>query len=166
MFLCLCLPAMPAQAQEPGVTIDPNSPAGAEYALPFDQARDTGARGSQGAGSGGPGSQPFGVGIGRSEGPPPPPGVVSGVESGGSGTSAGAAGGADEAAGSARSTPSDGAQPARAAQHPSSTASLSVTPAGGAGSTLMVIAGAVAVLLAGSSLGLLARRRRVTRASV
>lgn len=37
--LIALLLASPAGAQEPGVTLDPDSPAGTEYALPLDQAR-------------------------------------------------------------------------------------------------------------------------------
>lgn len=62
----LLLPA-PATAQEPGVSVDPNSPAGVEYDVPLAKARREAAGRSEGPGPDGarsPGSQPlFGVGI-------------------------------------------------------------------------------------------------------
>jgi hypothetical protein len=69
------LPA-PAAAVEPGVHVDPGSPAGKEYALPLDQARrEAGGSGiggsndpsSSGSGKGG-GSQLFGEGIKKKPG--------------------------------------------------------------------------------------------------
>ena len=60
VFVCLIL-AAPAVAQEDGVFVDPDSPAGKEYAIPLEEAR------RHGAGGGAPGaSQPlFGAGIER-----------------------------------------------------------------------------------------------------
>ena len=39
---CLTVPVGTAGALEPGVHVDPGSPAAKEYALPLDQARQTG----------------------------------------------------------------------------------------------------------------------------
>src|SRR6476619_4464476 len=55
-----------AAAQDDGVHVDPNSPAGKEYALPLDSARrDANGGGDSAAGSGAP---LFGVGISRQGG--------------------------------------------------------------------------------------------------
>jgi hypothetical protein len=62
--LAVSLPLAPAQAAaglEPGVHIDPGSPAAKQYALPLNQARQTGADPSGHAGSSA--SAPFGAGI-------------------------------------------------------------------------------------------------------
>lgn len=67
--------ASPAAAQDDGVfvdPVDPDSPAGKEYALPLDRAREEAAPGAGTSEDGGRGSgQPlFGVGIDRSRGAP------------------------------------------------------------------------------------------------
>ncbi len=59
-----------APAQERGVTIDPNSPAGREYAIPFAEARNEANPGNRGSGDSGPGGSAaaapaFGAGISR-----------------------------------------------------------------------------------------------------
>jgi outer membrane biosynthesis protein TonB len=67
--------AMPASAQTPEVQVDPNSPAGTEYAIPLDKARQdaAGDKGTSGK-RGGKSEQLFGAGIEKqSEEPPPPP---------------------------------------------------------------------------------------------
>jgi hypothetical protein len=57
---CLATSAQAAEALEPGVHADPGSPAAKEYALPINQARQTGAA----SGHGGSGSAAlFGAGI-------------------------------------------------------------------------------------------------------
>jgi hypothetical protein len=62
----VAIPVARAVQPEPGVTIDPVSPAGQEYAIPFESTRDTFAGGG-GGGAGGaaptPGANTFGVGI-------------------------------------------------------------------------------------------------------
>jgi hypothetical protein len=66
---------MPASAQTPEVQVDPNSPAGTEYAIPLDKARQdaAGDKGTSGK-RGGKSEQLFGAGIEKqSEQPPPPP---------------------------------------------------------------------------------------------
>jgi outer membrane biosynthesis protein TonB len=72
----LLLPAVLASAQTPEVQVDPNSPAGAEYAIPLDKARRDaggGGKGSQGK-RGGESDQLFGAGIEKQpEEPAPPP---------------------------------------------------------------------------------------------
>src|SRR4051794_21479121 len=74
-----------ASAAEPGVHVDPDSPAGKEYAIPIDSVRrDTGGRGS--AEPGGGGAPLFGAGI-------TPAGRSSGGGSGGSGSAHGSGSG-------------------------------------------------------------------------
>lgn len=90
--LTLALPAPLAVAQEEGVTVDPGSPAGKEYALPIDQARRDAADGGDRGGGGGvaAGRRPapaFGEGVrpdrgsgsagGRESSPPSRPGAES-----------------------------------------------------------------------------------------
>jgi hypothetical protein len=63
--------AIPAAAQaEPGLTVDPESPAGVEYAVPLDHARNPGggSGGSAGNSGGGGSGQLFGAGITPSSG--------------------------------------------------------------------------------------------------
>jgi hypothetical protein len=151
----------PAWAQEPGVTVDPNSPAGAEYALPLDNVRGNAAAGSGSGSAGSSGAQLFGVGIGRSGGGGSGPGA------GGTGTTGDATRGGQAAhsKGSARSGGQPRSRGERASRHEqsgTSSASLSATPDAGSGTTLLVIAAGLAVVLAGVALGLLFRSRRVS----
>lgn len=141
--LLLLLLASPVAAQEPGVHVDPNSPAGKEYAIPIDQARRQ-AEGASGA-NGGHGSSGsaglFGAGISARGGRGGSGGGHSGGSakgSGGSGTSGGAA--------------SQGAK--RASARPAIAAS---TGAGG-NATLLTGGLVAAVLLAGALLGLFFHR--------
>jgi hypothetical protein len=67
--------AMPASAQTPEVQVDPNSPAGTEYAIPLDKARQEAAgrggkdaKGQQGSGS----PELFGEGIQKKREEPAP----------------------------------------------------------------------------------------------
>jgi hypothetical protein len=130
------------------VHVDPGSPAAKEYALPLNQARQTGqasgrAAGSSGSGSSGPGSSSgeaslFGAGI------KPPRG---GTGAGGSRARA--------------SRPAGGpvtAQPA-AATDPAVTRALRES-GGGDGSTLALIGGAVAVIVLGGFGGTVLRHSR------
>jgi hypothetical protein len=57
-----------AVAQEDGVFVDPDSPAGKEYAIPLDQARRDAAGGGAAGGGGGSGQSLFGAGIERAKG--------------------------------------------------------------------------------------------------
>jgi hypothetical protein len=93
LLAALALPAA-AQAQAPGVFVDPESPAGKEYAIPLEEARRHGAPDARpGPGSGDAGPPLFGYGIQRAPG--------------GSGAGGGSAG--DGSAGSGDSGDADGA---------------------------------------------------------
>ena len=136
--LCCAMAPPGAQAQEPGVHIDPQSPAGTEYALPLVQARGDNAAPRSGGSTGGgsaaqPGAAParFGAGIGD--------GKNDGGSSGGGRPRHRTAPGRGGAAAPPRDIATAAAQP---------------------DSTSPVIAGlAGLVLLAGLGLGLLLRRR-------
>jgi hypothetical protein len=133
-----------ASALEPGVHVDPGSPAAKEYALPLNQARQTGAPSQSSA------EAPlFGAGI-------KPPG---------SGGSAGGSGGR----GDTRSSPGGGVSatngPAASAQQPALTqAILRAARAGGSGSgdgsTLALVGGGVAILVLGGFGGTVLRHSR------
>jgi hypothetical protein len=79
--LLLAATAAPtATAQEEGLSVDPASPAGKEYAIPLEQARRQAAGGGGDGGAAPSGGQPlFGEGIRRADG------SASGVDGGGSG---------------------------------------------------------------------------------
>jgi hypothetical protein len=131
--------AAPAGAQGNGVFVDPDSPTGKEYALPFAQARDDNSgRRSGRAPTSAEQSPLFGQGI-------TPP-------RGGSGPSE-AASGARRSRGGGRGAAPVGAEPA--------SARLEDVSSGGAGSSLALAAG---VMLAGGLIGVAARRLARRRA--
>lgn len=137
--------AQPAAALEPGVHIDPGSPAAKEYALPVTQARRTGADGGSGASAAARGESSetlFGAGI-----EPRRPGGSSNARAPRSATDA--AGAASPAA-----TGTTAALPV-VVQHAADT---SADPGGS--SLLVLLAGAVAVLALGWFGGIVLRRSR------
>jgi len=139
---CCPLFTAPASALEPGVHVDPGSPAAHEYALPLGQARQTGG----GSASGGEGSTLFGAGI-------KPPGKGHGDGGPGGATRAGGTTGAP-AGGTGASAPA-GQPPAsvvRGARDSSSNGSL-----------LALIGGGVAILVLGGFGGTILRHRRPPR---
>jgi hypothetical protein len=86
--LLLAVAAPPAMAQQDGVFVDPDSPAGKEYAVPIDQARGDAA----GGGDSGSGEEPlFGAGIepGSGGSADKPRGGEAGQNAGGSGDTGG-----------------------------------------------------------------------------
>jgi hypothetical protein len=138
LVLCLWAAGAPAAlALEPGVHVDPESPAAKEYALPLNQARETGSTASEATGT-----ALFGAGI-------KPP------------RSGGGAG-----AGRARGGAPSGSSARPGASSPASAVALADTSAGGSGtpsadnSTLALIGGAVAVIVLGALGGTVLRRRR------
>jgi hypothetical protein len=138
---CLTVSAQAATGLEPGVHVDPGSPAAKEYALPINQARQTGAAPGQ-ASSGS--AALFGAGI-------KPPG------SGGSGQG-GSRGGRPpssarhDASGTASSSP--GAPlPAIVRQ-----ASRAQNASSGSGSMLALLGGGAAILILGAFGGTIMRR--------
>ena len=128
----LWLPAVAAGQESP--RLDPDSPAGVEYQLPLDRAREDAA--GEGKGKSGEGKSPplFGSGVTEPEAKPP---TASGASSDGSGSAAGER--------------SPGEAPAR-----KTAKTVPATSEGGAGASVSLIA--AAVLIVGGALGLGMRR--------
>jgi hypothetical protein len=145
---CFAVSACAATGLEPGVHIDPGSPAAKEYALPLNQARQTGSTSQAGP------AAPFGAGIHPGGG-------------GGGGSGSGSAGGRLSAQGVARS----GGTPV-SASGPNGSPGTSIVPAavlrassehgstGGTGSILALLGGGIAVLVLGGFGGTIMRRSR------
>ncbi|MCW3057335.1 MAG: hypothetical protein JWO21_1304 [Solirubrobacterales bacterium] len=157
---CVLASAQAASALEPGVHVDPGSPAAKEYALPLDQARQTGTESS---------SQPssegglFGAGIK----PPGSGGSSRGGGTGGGGTGSSATGGhrangtghaVPPAPGASATSPSQ-AQLAQAALR----AAREQGSGGGNGSILALVGGGVAILVLGGFGGTVLRHSRRPR---
>jgi hypothetical protein len=146
LLTCLCALALvafvaPAQAQDPQV--DPGSPAGTEYQLPIDRAREEAGRGS-----GGPVASPGGSATSEA------PLFGAGVEGRKSGSGAG-----KQKSGDSDSDPrtQKGVEPNRG-RTPETVRSGASAPASG-GSVLVAIGGGAAgVLLLGGIAGLALRR--------
>ena len=140
----LALLATSAFALEPGVHIDPGSPAAKEYALPVDQARGTGSGGKgEGEGSGGSSEKLFGAGI-----KPPSSGSTGGRHRGHR---------SPRVSGSTKqptATPTQAATP-RAVQQAAARSS-----SGGSTSLLVLFGGGVAILVLGAFTGVVLRHNR------
>jgi hypothetical protein len=161
---CFLATAQAAGALEPGVHVDPGSPAAKEYALPLDQARQTGSESS---------SQPssegglFGAGI-----KPPGSGGSSRGGTGGSGGS-GAGGAGTGSSGTNRTgralTPAQGASATPPSQAQLAQAALRTAreqgSGGGNGSILALVGGGVAILVLGGFGGTVLRHSRRPRPS-
>ena len=143
--LILAIPG-PAWAQEDEIFVDPNSPAGTEYELPLDRAREEAGGGGAGGSSGG------GSGAGAATGEAPLFGE--GVERAASGSARD--GGATRSAGTSTGS---GEPDDRAAITPPAVHAQAPSPDDGGGALLAVAAGAAGVLLLGGLAGMLWRRR-------
>jgi hypothetical protein len=131
-----------AAAQQDGVFVDPDSPAGKEYAVPLDQARDEASGGAEGA----PGDRLlFGEGIEPAEG-------KSAGAQGGNG--AGKAGGASGDAGGGAPEGDGGPSPLDVGQ-----SSVAIEAAAADGSNGLLSAGIAAAVLAVGLLGGLGLRK-------
>lgn len=161
---CALASAQAASALEPGVHVDPGSPAAKEYALPLDQARQTGSESS---------SQPssegglFGAGIkppgsGGSSRGGGGPGGTGGGGTGGSATGGHGANGTGHAA-----TPAQGATATSPSQAQLAQAALRAAreqgSGGGNGSILALVGGGVAILVLGGFGGTVLRHSRRPR---
>lgn len=147
--LCISTPA--ATGLEPGVHVDPGTPAGKQYALPLSQARDIG-RGSAGTNAS---SSLFGAGIGSARSHHPV------VAARGAGSDARGGAGSD-----AREEPHLRSREGSPSSH-GTLASLDASNLGiaahegsGDGSLLALLGGAIAVLLLGGAGGVAMRRVR------
>jgi hypothetical protein len=156
---CILLTPAPAGALEPGVHLDPGSPAEKQYVLTLNQARQTG-RGSSGSsragGSGSSGSRSSSPLFGSGITPPKAGGSVGGGRS--VKTSAGRG---------ARSGRSGGAAPKSASATPAPvtlpTSVLRATrsqDSGGDGSLLALVGGGLAILVLGGFGGTVLRHSR------
>jgi hypothetical protein len=164
---CVTASAHAASGLEPGVHVDPGSPAAKEYALPLDQARQTGSEStSQPRSEGGL----FGAGIK----PPGSGGTPTGGSGGGSARGSGARGGAvvgrpNASATGHTVTPAQGASAAPASQAVLAQAALRAAreqgPGGGNGSILALVGGGVAILVLGGFGGTVLRHSRRPRPS-
>lgn len=147
----LVLLAIPAAAQaEPGLTVDPESPAGVEYAVPLDHARNPGggSGGSAGNSGGGGSGQLFGAGITPSSGSSAGPRGRSGDGQDGKSTGDKKANGGDGGGGGNFSPAAPTTRPTAAVE-----ASTSYSTSGW-------LAGLIAaILLVGGGLGLFLRLR-------
>jgi hypothetical protein len=141
IVLLACAPG--AAAQEPGVTLDPDSPSAKEYAIPLESARRGAEPGRERGASveqGERGAPLFGAGI------------------------SGAAGEVLRSAATPRTRPAASPTPARrrAERAPAVVRMAAANPGapdGGAGANALVLAGGAVVVGVGAGAGLLARRR-------
>jgi hypothetical protein len=155
LFASLALPTA-AQAQGPGVFVDPDSPAGTEYAIPLEEARRQGAPDAEPRGGGGQAGPPlFGQGIERAPSASAAGGGSAGAADGDGSSSVGGRGG-DRGSGKAPDGEVLGAQETARERHRSSTA---VEAAARGGSDALLTAGiAGAVLAVGLLVGFGLRR--------
>jgi hypothetical protein len=140
VLVWLMLPSA-APAQEPGVFVDPDSPAGKEYVIPLEEARRQAAgdeqRGAGESGGGGGGGQPlFGAGIERVTDEAP----AGGTTGGGNGDGPGATGRGDGADGNGEASGDD---------QPGERRSVAIEAAAKGGSDAAVTAAIVGLVLAG-----------------
>jgi hypothetical protein len=132
-----------ATGLEPGVHVDPGSPAAKEYALPLNQARQTGA-----ATAGSAGAAPFGAGIhpGRGSGRSPSVGGAS------------PKGAVRDDARSASSSVASGSSGTSIVPTAVLRVSREQSSSGGDGSILALLGGGIAVLVFGGFGGVVMRR--------
>jgi hypothetical protein len=150
--LAVCLSATPAAATpgvEPGVHVDPGSPAEKEYVLPLNQARQTGGGRSSGRSSTAP---LFGAGV-------TPP-------RGGGGSTAGSGSSPSSSAGARTPAARRGAASGKGVPRPAPLPSVvlrttrSQGSSGGSGSLLALLGGGLAILLLGGFGGTVLRHNR------
>jgi hypothetical protein len=150
------LAAAPASALEPGVHVDPGSPAAKEYAIPLGQARQLGGVESYSSSSE---TKLFGAGIKR------PPGGSSGTRArghrrDGAGSGGAVGSGTGGGGGSPGGTGASAESTAAGAQLPSSVLRAVHEHASGDSSLLVLIGGGVAILVLGAFGGTVLRHRR------
>jgi hypothetical protein len=151
--------AQAATSLEPGVHVDPGSPAAKEYALPLNQARQTGSTSSSQPGSEG---SLFGAGIK----PPGPGGPPHARKRGGHGTGAGAS--QNPATGGGSTTAGASLGSSSGSEATLSAAALRAARAQGPtgdGSLLALLGGGVVVLVLGGFGGTVLRHNRGPRPS-
>jgi hypothetical protein len=139
-----------AQAQSDDPQVDPNSPAGTEYQLPLDRAREEAGGGRGGGGTRGSGGSRQAALFGEGVEPRRP--VGTGASSSGTG-----AGSSTQTAGASEAQEQDSAGSA-----PATVRAQAPAPDGGGSGLLAVGAGAVGVLVLGGRAGVLWRRHAVS----
>jgi hypothetical protein len=160
LIASLALPAV-AQGQGSGVVVDPDSPAGTEYAIPLEEARRQGAPDREQRGGGRNADPPlFGEGIERAPSASAAGGVTAGSAGGGEGSggegSGGAGGGGDRGADKAADGEVLGAQQTES-ERPRG--SMAVEAAARGGSDALLTAGIAGTVLAvGLLVGFVLRR--------
>jgi len=169
--LTLALTASTAAAQEDGVTVDPNSPAGKEYVLPIDQARRDAADGGSGGGAGkrdSTGARPtpaFGEGVRPETSPrgveaPSPGGATTPTESPApSRKSARTRTKSSPPSGKSAQTPTPARREQERGDIDRALVKASVGDDGEGDGSLALLAGGVAVMVLGVTAGLALRRR-------
>ncbi len=152
LAVSLCISTQAAKALEPGVHVDPGSPAAKQYALPLNQAREIG-HGGGGAGASSSGLFGAGIAVARSHratvaakgvGSNAPVGVGLGTRE-------------EPHRRSRESSPSSQSTPASL---DASSLSIAAHEGSGDGSLLALLGGAIAVLLLGGAGGVAMRRVR------
>jgi hypothetical protein len=159
-MLAIWLPVTPAAAAsglEPGVHIDPGSPAEKEYVLPLNQARQTGAGSVHGTSSSAP---LFGAGITPPRGGGSAPGAGSSASGSGARSRPGASSNARVAARPAGGTSAPTPLPSVVVHTARSQASSA-----GSGSWRVLLGGGLAILLLGGFGGTVLRHNRRPRPS-
>jgi hypothetical protein len=158
LAVSLSISTQAAIGLEPGVHVDPGSPAAKQYALPLNQAREIGRGGGAGAGAS---SSLFGAGIGsaRSHRSAVAAKVVGSNARGGVGLDV-----RDEPLRRSRKgLPSSQSTPASLAASP---LDIAAHEGSGDGSLLALLGGAIAVLLLGGAAGVAMRRVRRSSSSL
>jgi hypothetical protein len=163
---CVLPTPVPASALEPGVHLDPGSPAEKQYVLTLNQARQTGQgsssashAGASGSSSSGSSSQLFGSGI-----KPPKGGGAGGSQSAkatsGRGTQTGGSGGTGSNSSSGNASGSAAPTPAPLTLPTSVLRATRSQDAGGNGSLLALLGGGLAILVLGGFGGTVLRHSR------
>ncbi len=134
--------AAPAAAKDDAPKVAPDSPAGTEYQLPVDHARNEGSGGGSSHSSGTPGAAPlFGAGVeGRTSRPAAKRRHAA-------------------SAAPARTRKPSADRTGRPATTPATIRARAAAPDGGGGGLLAIVAGAAGVLLIGGLAGLALRQR-------
>jgi hypothetical protein len=151
-MILLALSSTMAQADtglEPGVHVDPGSPAAKEYVIPLNQARETGTEGSSDSSS----APLFGAGIG-------PRGSAGSGGPSRSDSSAGGAPTAVKAPGQGSASRLSSTRVVGRESLPYSVLASSSRASGGGGSLLALLAGGAAILILGGLGGAMLRRAR------
>ena len=158
----LLAPGAWAQGATDDPMVDPESPAGTEYELPIERARERARGGGSGGSSGSAGEAPlFGEGVGSQTADPLSAGVKSGGSNGG-GTS-GSRGGGAGSGGGLTTTTTTAIEPDLGTSGPEILRSQAPAPDASGSALIAIGGGALGVLVLGGLAGLALRRRAARR---